>query len=61
VLTFLAYIALAMLIGVFVAFAIDTAIVDRRGRLRADAERQHAALMRGDERTGFYGEYPPAI
>lgn len=31
------------------------------GLLAADAERQHAALLNGDTRTGVYGRFQPAV
>jgi hypothetical protein len=32
----------------------------RQAELRARADRQHAAVLAGDELAGVYGDYPPA-
>jgi hypothetical protein len=39
----------------------DLAIAERRrqSELRARADRQHAAILAGDEVVGVYGDYPP--
>ena len=41
----------------------DEAMAERRRRaeLRARADRQHAAILAGDELAGVYGEYPPEV
>ena len=41
----------------------DEAIAERRrqAELRARADRQHAAVLAGDELVGVYGDYPPEV
>ena len=41
----------------------DEAIAERRrqAELRARADRQHAAVLAGDELVGVYGDDPPEV
>jgi hypothetical protein len=50
-------------VGWWLARRDDHAIERRRrdAALCARADRQHAAILAGDEATGVYGEYPPAV
>lgn len=50
-------------IGKGLAKSDDKAIARRRwfAELRARADRQNQAFLRGDLRTGIYGNYPPAV
>jgi hypothetical protein len=58
--------AAALLIGRAVGWWLtrrdDRATARRRhdSELCARADRQHAAMLAGDELAGVYGEYPPA-
>jgi hypothetical protein len=47
----------------WVARRNDKAIAERRrqAELRARADRQHAAVLAGDELVGVYGDYPPEV
>jgi positive regulator of sigma E activity len=55
-------VVVARLIGWWLARRDDRSIAERqrRAELCARADRQHAAVLAGDER-GVYGEYPPAV
>jgi hypothetical protein len=48
-------------VGKWLARRNDEAIAERRrqAELRARADRQHAAVLAGDELVGVYGDYPP--
>jgi hypothetical protein len=50
-------------VGKWLARRNDEAIAERRRRaeLRARANRQHAAVLAGDELVGVYGDYPPEV
>jgi hypothetical protein len=51
------------IIGKWLARRNDEAIAERRrqAELRARADRQHAAVLAGDELVGVYGDYPPEV
>lgn len=63
----LALIAAAVFVGWSIGKTlarVDDAGIARRRRaaeLRARADRQNQAFLRGDLRAGLYGNYPPAI
>ena len=50
-------------VGKWLARRNDEAIAERRRRaeLRGRADRQHAAVLAGDELVGVYGDYPPEM
>jgi hypothetical protein len=50
-------------VGKWLARRNDEAIAERRrqAELRARADRQHAAMLAGDELVGMYGNYPPEV
>ena len=50
-------------VGKWLARRNDEALAARRrqAELRARADRQHAAVLAGDELVGVYGEYPPEV
>jgi hypothetical protein len=50
-------------LGKWAARRNDEAIAERRrqAQLRARADRQHAAVLAGDELVGVYGDYPPEV
>ena len=50
-------------VGKWLARRNDQAIAERRrqAELRARADRQHAAVLAGDELVGVYGDYPPEV
>src|SRR5262249_28127623 len=50
-------------VGKWLARRNDEAIAKRRrqAELRARADRQHAAVLAGDELVGVYGDYPPEM
>jgi hypothetical protein len=50
-------------VGKWLARRTDEAITERRrqAELRARADRQHAAVLAGDELVGVYGDYPPEV
>ena len=50
-------------VGKWLARRNDEAIAERRRQaaLRARADRQHAAVLAGDELVGVYGDYPPEV
>jgi hypothetical protein len=50
-------------VGKWLARRNDEAIAARRrqAELRARADRQHAAVLAGDEMVGVYGDYPPQL
>ena len=50
-------------VGKWLARRNDEAIAKRRrqAELRARADRQHAAVLAGDELVGVYGDYPPEV
>jgi len=50
-------------IGKTLARADDAGIARQRraAELRARADRQNQAFLRGDLRAGIYGNYPPAV
>ena len=50
-------------VGKWLARRNDEAIAERRrqAELRARADRQHAAVLAGDELVGVYGDYPPEV
>jgi hypothetical protein len=54
--------AIGRLIGGWLARRDDRAVADRwrLAEVRAWADRQHAAVLAGDELVGVYGDYPPA-
>ena len=51
------------LIGGWLARRDDRSIAERQrmAELCARADRQHAAVLAGDELTGVHGDYPPAV
>jgi hypothetical protein len=58
-----AAVLVAWTVGKWVARRNDEAIAERRrqAELRARADRQHAAMLAGDELVGVYGDYPPEV
>ena len=54
-------VVVARLIGCWLARHEDRVLAEhrRRAELCARADRQHAALLAGDELAGVYGDYPP--
>jgi hypothetical protein len=50
-------------VGKWLARRSDESIAERRrqAELRARADRQHAAVLAGDELVGVYGDYPPEV
>lgn len=53
----------ARLIGGWLRGRDDRAAAERRrdAEIRVRADRQHAAILAGDEQLGVYGNYPPAV
>lgn len=54
---------LALAFGKWLARRDDQAIVRRRrhAELCARADRQHAAVLAGDDLVGVFGDYPPSL
>jgi hypothetical protein len=55
--------AAGRLIGGWLARRDDRAIAERQwtAEVCARADRQHAAVLAGDELAGVYGDYPPFV
>jgi hypothetical protein len=55
--------AVGWALGKWLAHRDDTAATRRRSEadICARADRQHAAVLAGDELVGVYGEYPPVL
>jgi hypothetical protein len=53
----------AWTLGTWLARRKDEATTERRrqAELRARADRQHAAVLAGDDLAGVYGDYPPDV
>jgi hypothetical protein len=63
---FLAVLLLVLAVPVWrslaAAAAVGRELAWREGLVTAArADRQHAAVLAGDERVGVYGQYPPAV